>query len=82
MAFRFNGVRRWHLDRRSIELEMLKELPLPASYIIFEEEGIVKAFNVRKCFIEFSDKDASTVIQRAINALTPGRTWKERIVLY
>jgi len=31
--------------------------------------------------IEFSGTDASTVIQSAIDALTSGRTWKEKVVL-
>jgi len=31
--------------------------------------------------ITFKDTDASTVIQSVLNALTPGRTWKEKVVL-
>jgi len=43
-----------------------------ASYIIFIEDGIVKAKNGHTGKIEFSDPDAATVIQSAVNALPNG----------
>ncbi|RSN72959.1 hypothetical protein [Candidatus Methanodesulfokora washburnensis] len=55
---------------------------LPASYIIFKDEhGIVYAKNGKTGKIDFFGDDASTVIQNAINALTPNRTWKEKVVI-
>jgi hypothetical protein len=53
----------------------------PPSYIIFQEDGLVKAKNGKTGQISFSGTDASTVIQSALNGLTPGRTWKEKVVL-
>jgi len=43
-----------------------------ASYIIFIEDGVVKAKNGHNGEIDFSGSDAATVIQSAINALTRG----------
>lgn len=45
---------------------------LPASYIIFNEDGVVYARNGKTNQIDFSGTDASTVIQSAINSLTNG----------
>jgi len=53
----------------------------PPSYIIFQEDGLVKAKNGLTGKIDFSGTDASTVIQSALNALTPNRTWKEKVLL-
>jgi len=53
----------------------LTPLRLPASYIIFQEDDLIKALNCQKGFVEFSSKDASSVIQSAINSLpTEGGT--------
>jgi hypothetical protein len=43
-----------------------------ASYIIFQENGMIYAKNGKTGKIEFSGADAATVIQSAINALTNG----------
>ncbi|MGB9672068.1 MAG: right-handed parallel beta-helix repeat-containing protein [Candidatus Norongarragalinales archaeon] len=51
------------------------------SYVIFQEAGKVFAKNGKTGQIEFSGTDASAVIQAAINALTSGRTWKEKVVV-
>jgi hypothetical protein len=45
----------------------------PASYIIFQDEGMVKAKNGLTGEIEFSGTDAATVIQQAIDAMTEGQ---------
>jgi len=51
-----------------------------SSFTVFEENGVYYALNnFTKELI--SGTNASTVIQQAINALTPGRTWQETIVL-
>ena len=55
---------------------------LPFSYEIFKDEyGIVYAKNGRTGKIDFFGNDASTVIQKALDSLTPNRTWKERVVV-
>jgi parallel beta-helix repeat protein len=51
-----------------------------ASYIIFNDNGVIKARNGKTGNIDFSGTDASTVIQNVLNALTPNRTWKEKVV--
>ena len=53
----------------------------PLSYIILQEDGLVKAKNGLTGKIDFSGTDAASVIQQALNALTPNRTWKEKVVL-
>lgn len=50
-------------------------------YIIFKDGEVIKAFNTKTKSIEFQGPDAATVIQSAINALTPNRTWKEGVLL-
>jgi len=52
-----------------------------ASYIIFKKGNVIYAKNGETGAIEFSGTDASTVIQNAIDNLTSGRTWKEKVVL-
>lgn len=52
-----------------------------ASYIVFKDGDYIKARNGRTGEVEFSGTDASTVIQSALNALTPNRHWMEKIVL-
>jgi parallel beta-helix repeat protein len=57
------------------------EVEYPVSYTIFKDGELIKALNGKTGRVEFSGTDASTVIQSALNALTSGRTWKERVVL-
>jgi len=52
-----------------------------ASYIIYKEDVTIYALNGSSGKIDYSGTDASTVIQSAIDALTNGRTWKEKVVL-
>jgi len=54
---------------------------IPVSYIIFQESGTIYAQNGLTGDIDYSGTDAVTVIQSAIDALTSGRTWRERVVL-
>jgi len=51
------------------------------AYIVFAENGIVYAKSGKTGEIEFEGTDASTVIQSALDSLTSGRNYKERIVL-
>ncbi len=53
--------------------------PTAASYTIWQEGDNYYAANAHE--IKFSGKNASQVIQSAIDTLTPGRTWKEKILL-
>jgi len=64
-------------------------LEKPASYIIRKNGSYYEAINGSTGKIDYggannaggvSGTDAATVIQSALNALTSGRTWKERIV--
>lgn len=52
-----------------------------ASYIIFKDGTTIKAKNGSTGGIDFSGTDAATVIQNTLDALTNGRTWKEKVVL-
>jgi parallel beta-helix repeat protein len=52
-----------------------------ASYIIFKDGTTIKARNGKTGQIDFSGTDANTVIQLALNSLTSGRTWKEKVVI-
>jgi len=51
------------------------------SYIIFKEDSKILARNGKTGVIEYSGSDGASVIQSAINALTNGRTWRERILI-
>jgi parallel beta-helix repeat protein len=52
------------------------------NYLIFTDgAGNVFAKNGRTGQIEFSGTDAASVIQQALNALTSGRTWKEKVIV-
>jgi hypothetical protein len=53
--------------------------PISASYIIWREGDNYYAADASG--IKFSGKNASQVIQSAIDSLTIGRTWKEKILL-
>jgi len=55
---------------------------LPASYLITKDtDDTINAINGTTGEVEYSGTDAATVIQNALNALTSGRTWKEKVVL-
>jgi len=54
---------------------------LPLSYTIFEEGGNCYAQNGKTRAIDFRGTDAVTVINSALNALTDGRTWQEKVTL-
>jgi len=51
------------------------------SYVIFKEGTTYYAYAQNSGSGDYSGSDASTVIQAALDALTSGRTWKEKIVL-
>jgi len=54
--------------------------PKPYSYMVFQDEdGLIYGKNWRGAN-EFSGEDAAAVINNALSALTPGRTWKETVV--
>ena len=52
-----------------------------AKYIIYKNEDTIYAENGSTGAIEFSGTDASTVIQTSIDALTNGRSWKEKVII-
>jgi len=58
----------------------LDDIPSSATYVI-DSDGTNYWATRYDGKIEFYGTDASTVIQSALNALTSGRTWKEKIVL-
>ncbi len=66
---------------KTLRNDLYNSPPDAVSYIIFKDGGLIKAKNGRTGQIEFSGKDAATVIQSALNALTPNRTWKETVRL-
>jgi hypothetical protein len=68
----------WELVKRHMPIE---QPPSTASYIVFQKGGQCYAKNGTTGHIEFGPGDASTVIQSAINALTSGRTWKEKVAV-
>jgi len=51
------------------------------SYIIYKDGNLYYAKNGRTAEIVSQGKDASAVIQDALNVLTTGRKWKEKVVL-
>jgi len=51
------------------------------SIIVFKEGDIVYALNARTKAMIASGDDDSTVIQKALDSLTPGRTWKEKVIM-
>jgi len=53
----------------------------PYSYLVFERAGITYARNGSTGELEFADKDAAKVTQRALDALTSGRTWREKVLV-
>jgi len=52
-----------------------------ASYIIFKKGNTIYARNGNTGKIDFYGLDASAVIQSALDALTSGRTWEEKVVM-
>ena len=52
-----------------------------ASYVVFSDRGTTYARNGRTGKIDYKGKDCAKVIQSALNSLTDGRTWKEKVVL-
>jgi hypothetical protein len=63
------------------ERELVRRME-PYSYLIYKTKaGLVVAESGETGEIQFWDTDAKTVIQKALNALTPGRTWMERVVV-
>lgn len=53
----------------------------PANYIVDIESGTINAYNGLTGAIDNSGTNAASVIQYAINHLTSGRNWKEKVVL-
>lgn len=53
----------------------------PASYVVENNSGTITAYHCNTGSTDYSGSSAATVIQQALNALTPNRTWKEKIVL-
>jgi len=60
---------------------ILASKPAEAAYIIFRDGEHVKAKNGLTGEIDFSGTDASTVIQWALDSLTPNRTWVEKVAV-
>ncbi len=54
---------------------------IPASFLVYKSGSTYYARNGSTGAILTSGADASVVIQAALNALTSGRTWKEKVVL-
>jgi hypothetical protein len=67
----------WELVKRHMPVE---QPPSAASYIVFKKGGQCYAKNGMTGHIEFGPGNDSTVIQSALNALTPNRTWKEKVL--
>jgi len=53
----------------------------PYSFMVFREEGLYKARRGDNGSIQFEDPQLHEVLNNVWNALTPNRTWKERVVL-
>jgi parallel beta-helix repeat protein len=49
--------------------------------VVFQENGVVYALDTRSKALIAQGQDASTVIQKALDSLTSGRTWKETVAL-
>jgi len=54
---------------------------VPAKYVILREGGKVVAYNCETGTRDYVGDDPAYVINNAINSLTAGRTWKEKIVI-
>jgi hypothetical protein len=55
--------------------------PLDASYVVFKSGATYYARGCGTGFSNYSGADAATVIQAAMDGLTAGRTWKEKVVI-
>lgn len=54
----------------------------PSSFTVYRgSDNLVKARNDVTGSIDFSASDATTVIQSALNGLSTGRNWKERVIV-
>jgi len=53
----------------------------PYSFMVFRESGVYKARRGDTGEIQFQDPELHEVLNDVWNALTPGRTWKERVIL-
>ena len=62
-------------------LQMPEITRQPYSYIIYTDGTTVYAKNGYTGQIDFKGSDASTVIQHALDSLTPDRTWKETVII-
>jgi hypothetical protein len=56
-------------------------LPSYSYSFLIEKRGNLIVAQDSRGRIQYSGTDASTVIQSALNALTPNRTWKEKVVV-
>lgn len=54
---------------------------VPASYIIYKDILTIKAVNGTTNVIDYSGTNSAAVINNAINGLTVGRTWKEKVII-
>ncbi len=54
---------------------------MPASYVIYTDGTTIYARSGVADGTDFEGTDAATVIQSALDALTAGRTWKEKVLL-
>jgi len=52
-----------------------------ARYVVFKKGNVIYAKDGENGTIEFQSSDAVSVIQQALNSLTPGRTWKEKVLI-
>lgn len=52
----------------------------PASYIVFAENSLCYAYGQSSGLTDYSGSSAASVIQSALNGLSSGRTWKEKVV--
>jgi len=52
-----------------------------ATYTIFQQGSTIYAKNGATGAIDYSGADASTVIQKALDSLTAGRVWQEKVLL-
>ncbi|MEM1563218.1 MAG: NosD domain-containing protein [Candidatus Bathyarchaeia archaeon] len=68
-------------DELAAKYAILASKPVEATYIVFKENETVKAKNGLTSEIDFNGTDASTVIQSALDSLTPNRTWVEKVVV-
>jgi len=61
--------------------QIVKKWDGPYSFMVFREYGVYKARRGDTAEIQFQDPKLHEVLNDVWNALTPGRTWKEKVVL-